>query len=119
VQSDEHLLTVFRYVERNALRAGLTGRAEDWRWGSMWRSLSFDHAPEPRPGRWPLDRPSDWTLRVNMPMTPAEEKVVQRSVRRGQPYGSALWQKRTASRLGLESTLRPRGRSPRKPDNGT
>lgn len=37
VQTDEHLLTVCRYVERNALRAGLVRRAEDWRWSSLWR----------------------------------------------------------------------------------
>jgi hypothetical protein len=24
-------------VERNALRAGLVERAEDWRWSSLWR----------------------------------------------------------------------------------
>src|SRR4051794_17979624 len=30
VESDEHLLTVCRYVERNPLRAGLVERAEDW-----------------------------------------------------------------------------------------
>ena len=35
VQSDEHFLTVCRYVERNALRANLVERAEDWRWGSL------------------------------------------------------------------------------------
>jgi hypothetical protein len=29
VATDEHLLSVGRYVERNALRAGLVKRAED------------------------------------------------------------------------------------------
>ena len=33
VQTDEHCLGVARYVERNALRAHLVERAEDWRWG--------------------------------------------------------------------------------------
>ena len=38
VQQDEHLLTVMRYVERNALRANLVCRAEHWEWGSAaWR----------------------------------------------------------------------------------
>src|SRR3954454_23046547 len=37
VQHDGHLLTVCRYVERNALRAGLVERAQLWRWGSLWR----------------------------------------------------------------------------------
>ena len=32
VQHDAHFLTVCRYVEANALRAGLVPRAEAWRW---------------------------------------------------------------------------------------
>src|SRR3984957_4727001 len=31
IEKDEHLLTVLRYVERNALRARMVERAEDWR----------------------------------------------------------------------------------------
>jgi putative transposase len=31
VQSDDHFLTVCRYVERNALRAKLVPQSEDWR----------------------------------------------------------------------------------------
>ena len=37
IEEDEHLLTVLRYVEGNALRANLCERAEDWRWCSLWR----------------------------------------------------------------------------------
>ena len=59
------------------------------------------------------------TIRVNMPMTAAEEEAIQRSMRRGQPYGTERWQKRTASRLGLESTFRPRGRPTKKPNSAT
>ena len=39
VQDDGHFLTVCRDIERNALRAELVARAEDWRWGSLWRWL--------------------------------------------------------------------------------
>ena len=37
VQDDDHFCTVSRYVERNALRANLVERAEDWRCGSLYR----------------------------------------------------------------------------------
>jgi putative transposase len=47
VQSDEHFLTVHRYVERNALRANLVGRAEDWRWGSLGVPRTKDDADRP------------------------------------------------------------------------
>jgi hypothetical protein len=36
-------------------------------------------------------------------------RTLRRSVARGLPYGSAAWTQRTARRLGLEYTLRPRG----------
>ena len=53
VQTDEHLLTVCRYVERNALRAGLVERAEAWRWRARWvRGARFGygcHGPERGP----------------------------------------------------------------------
>jgi REP element-mobilizing transposase RayT len=37
VEEDDHLVTVLRYVERNALRAELVSRAEDWKWSSLPR----------------------------------------------------------------------------------
>ena len=37
VQDDDHYYTVCRYVERNALRANLVPRAEDWCWNSLHR----------------------------------------------------------------------------------
>ena len=42
-----------------------------------------------------------------------EEAAVRLSIARGRPFGDAAWQRRAARRLGLELTLRPRGR-PRK-----
>ena len=35
VQTDEHFLTVTRYLERNALRAKLVKQAENWQWSSL------------------------------------------------------------------------------------
>jgi len=37
VKDDDHLLTAWRYVERNARRASLVKRAEDWQWSSLWQ----------------------------------------------------------------------------------
>lgn len=109
-------LTVCRYVERNALRANLVGRAEDWRWGSLAaRRARGEDRPVLTP--WPIERPRDWTARVNRPFGPKEEETIQRSIQRGQPFGSASWQAEVAARLGLESVLRPRGR-PRKDQAG-
>ncbi|MBW3539501.1 MAG: hypothetical protein KY476_04460 [Planctomycetes bacterium] len=46
---------------------------------------------------------------VNQPQTDAELDALRRSVRRGQPFGSEAWVQRTATHLGLGSSLRSRG----------
>jgi len=113
VDKGSSLLTVLRYVERNAVRAGLVKRAEQWRWCSLWRRTAGDAdqralLTDP-PGGWP----GDWLKWVNRPQTPEEHEVLARCIARGQPFGSPAWVNRMAGRFGLQSTLRPRGR-PRK-----
>jgi putative transposase len=44
--------------------------------------------------------------------------MVERSIRRGSPLGDGAWTEQTAHRLGVESTLRPRGR-PKIAGNGS
>ncbi|MDR3617851.1 MAG: transposase [Paludisphaera borealis] len=118
VQSDEYFLAACRYVERNALRAGLVPRAEHWPWGSLARfSADARSGPEPPLSPWPVPRPPDWLDRVNAVMTPQEEDALQHCIRRGRPFGSEPWRKATSTRLGLDSPLKPLGR-PRKPKNG-
>jgi len=111
IQRDSHLLTVLRYVERNALRARLVERAEDWLWSSLaWRRRGR------RPtllAEWPVACPRNWLATVNAAQSGAEEQALQRSIARGTPFGTERWQVRTAARLGLESSLRPRGRPPK------
>ncbi len=113
VQSDEHFLTVCRYVERNALRAGLVGRAEEWRWSSLWHRCQDARRAKPWLTEWPVARPRQWVRWTNEPQTEAELEALRRCVARGQPYGSERWVQRMIRRLDLETTVRPRGR-PRK-----
>jgi putative transposase len=110
IQEDEHLLAVLRYIERNSLRAGLVRRAEDWRWSSLrWHlrppQLSFLHAG-------PVPRPREWAAHVDAPQTEAELAALRRCAARGTPFGAEGWVGPTVTRLGLEYTLRPRGRPP-------
>ena len=110
IQEDDHLLTVLRYVERNPLRAGLVSRAEDWRWSSLAARLRPGPAGEPLLSAGPVPVPADWLEWVNRVQTEAELRAVREAVVRGSPFGGAAWQQRVARRLGLEYTLRPRGR---------
>ena len=54
VESDEHLYTLCRYVERNAVRAGLVERAEDWVRSSVWARLHPDDSRGLPLDDWPL-----------------------------------------------------------------
>ena len=112
VQTEDPVLTVLRYVERNPVRAGLVERAEDWPWSSLAWWLSPGEAPQFwRPGA--VLRPRNWLAQVNRPEKEADLSAVRLSVKRGRPFGTQHWVTRIVRQLGLQSTLRPRGR-PRK-----
>src|SRR5205823_2626141 len=57
VETDWHYLTVVRYIEANALDAGLVRRAEEWRWCSLAERIRgsrpiIDDGPVPLPNDW-------------------------------------------------------------------
>lgn len=58
VEHSDALFTVCRYVERNALRAGLVERVEQWRWGSAWKRVGGASAVPL--SAWPVNQPVDW-----------------------------------------------------------
>jgi putative transposase len=104
VQSDEHFLIVARYIHANPLRAGLVKRLRQWRWNDL--SLQVATAP------WPVKRPPNWRSIVEEAMDPGQCKRLEQSLSRGTPFGSRRWATPIAARLGLDATMRPRGRPP-------
>jgi len=111
VQDDEHFHVVCRYVERNALTANLVKKAEDYRWSSLNNWLGGESPIEL--ASWPIRRLPNWLKHVNRALTQKEQEALARSVNRSVPFGDKRWTAKTVKRLGLESTVRPRGR-PRK-----
>jgi putative transposase len=95
VECDDYFYQVVRYVERNALRANLVGRAELW----PWSSLALANRATPAAGRiqaWPLPRPVDWLESVNRCETEAELAAIRHCVNRGCPCGKPDWVAATA-----------------------
>jgi putative transposase len=65
MESDECFWVAARYVERNALRAQLVLRAEEWRWSGLWRQVHGTAEERSVLTTWPIARPPDWVDRVN------------------------------------------------------
>jgi putative transposase len=63
----------------------------------------------------PVELPKEWSKMVNESISKKELEEVRQSVSRQSPYGDSLWQAHVSKTLGLESTVRPRGR-PRRED---
>lgn len=106
IQQDGHLLMALRYVLRNPVRAGLVEHAMDW----PWSSLRFPSLSDPLPVEMPLE----WVQWIDQPLFDHELTTLRTCVNRQQPFGREDWQSKIAETLGLESTMRKRGR-PRKP----
>ena len=116
VQSDVHLRTVCRYVERNPLRAGLVKRAELWRWSSLFERVEVEAAGRGLLAEWPERTGLDiakWVELVNRVQTGAELKGLEESMKRGRPFGDGEWVAETAKAQELGASMNPRGR-PRK-----
>src|SRR5262249_17517824 len=82
VESDDHTWVVARFVERNAVRAGLVLRAEEWRWSSLWRRYYGAEDERSLLAAWPIDMPEDWLERVNRSEGKEELEALRRSVQR-------------------------------------
>ena len=58
VESGGHFLTLVRYVERNAKRAGLVQKAEDWPWSSVHVRLYGKAEQKKLLSPWPVPEPA-------------------------------------------------------------
>jgi len=109
IQSDGHLLTVMRYVERNPVRANFIELAEDWRWVSAYVRRQRADAR-----RWlaiPDDPPlpRNWRSRVNKVETESELTSLRHSVRRGLPFGDDRWTRSSAVQAWPRNHDSPKG----------
>ena len=103
IQTDRHLLTVVRYVERNPVRARLVRQPADYPWSSARHHLTG--TPDPLVTGSPIGTLApDWGQFV---CAPEEElALLRRHVRTGRPWGTSDWLQLLEQQLGRP--LRPR-----------
>ncbi len=109
VQTGSYYLNAVRYVEGNALRAGLASRCADWVWSSAFERTSGE-IEIISPG--PLALPSNWSRLVDASLPAATLQKLRVSAARERPYGDEQWTRDAADALGLERSLRGPGRPP-------
>jgi putative transposase len=117
---EPYFWTAMRYVERNPVRAGMTRRAEDYRWSSaqahcgMRRDALLSSTP-----RWRalLDEIRDWPRWLEDDEPNDRVDALRLHTERGLPCGSDRFIAQLESTAGRNLRNRPRGR-PRKHQKG-
>ncbi len=115
VEEDGHFLTLVRYVERNAQRAGLVKRAEEWRWSSVDARLHGNDGQKGLLSPWPVPEPEEYLEWLNRSQPKEEVEKIRHAIKRSKPYGSEGWVSKAVAQFGLENTVR----NPWRPSKGT
>jgi putative transposase len=105
VETNNYLLQLIRYVERNPVRAGLVERAEEWKHSSLFRRKN-------NLDKWLSDTiiklPKNYFDWVNEKELNIEN--LRRSVNKGTPFGCDKWIFEIVDGYKLDTTVRKRGR---------
>ncbi|NCQ16229.1 transposase [Candidatus Falkowbacteria bacterium] len=109
-QDDNHFLALVRYVERNARRANLVKKAENWKWSSAWRRKSGSTKQKKLLSTWPVSEPRGYLNWLNQAQTEDEEEAIESSITKGNPYGGDSWVDSVVKKFNLGQTLRKVGR---------
>jgi len=114
VEQDRHFLALVRYVERNAKRAGLVARAEDWPWSSVYVHVHGNPESQRILSPWPVPEPKQYLEWLNRSQPKKEIENIRYAIQRSRPYGAERWVSQAVAQFGLENTMR----SPGRPRNG-
>ena len=109
-QDDKYFLTLARYVERNAKKANLVEKAENWPYSSIWRRSQGNSQQKKLLSKWPIHMPRNYLSFLDKPQNKQEEISIENAIKRGSPYGKADWQSKVVRKFNLQATVKPRGR---------
>jgi len=110
VQDDTYLLTLLKYVERNALRAKLVPSADLWKWGSAWRRIHGSLTQKKILADLPTTLPHDYLSWLNTSDNEENLTMLRNSVNKGVPFGGDSWVTLMIAKYKLETTTRSAGR---------
>jgi putative transposase len=106
IETDDHLLTVLRYVEANPLRAGIVTDLAAYPWSSyLVHGIGKETALVAEAPAWAslakteTARQTYWRKWVHTPTSARELQGLRGAVSSGRPYGTARWVEATAQQL--------------------
>jgi putative transposase len=111
---DQYLLTVLRYVERNAKTTNLVKRAESWEWSSVWRRVYGTAKQNEILSTWPITTPKDYLSILNKTLTATEDEKLTLSEEKSVPFGADVWINAVVTKYDITQVLHRVGR----PKNG-
>lgn len=122
VDSDRYLMTVYRYIELNPVRAAMVERPEDYCWSSVHANLGSARDPlvTPHPVFTAFGddvmNPHAYRHWLAEGMSDADLDAVRIHLQQERALGSAGFQEMVERTLKRPVSMRPRGRPPRSVD---
>ncbi|MBL6953658.1 MAG: transposase [Alphaproteobacteria bacterium] len=111
---ERHMLAAARYVELNPVLAGLTRRAEDWRWSSARAHLAGENDGVVRVTPLLEARP-DWPAFLAQGLADDEAAAIRGGERTGRPLGSESFLQDLETQTGRTLRKGKPGRKNRRP----
>ncbi len=117
IQAEEYLLTCYRYIELNPVRADMVRDPGDYAWSS-YRCNGLGHADPlitEHPlyaalGAGALERQSTYRALFRAHLDEPALTVIREAVNRGQPLGADHFKEQVAAALGQRALARKQGR---------
>lgn len=123
VARDRYLLTCYRYIESNPVRAGIVKRAVDYRWSSARHNALGRHDPlvimHPvylSLGKQPASRIAAYRAMLDEPVCREDLEDIRKHLRQNKALGPDRFQERIEACTGRSAKLRECGR-PRNRDH--
>ena len=110
ILDDQSVFEEIRFIENNPVRAGIVGRAEDYRWSSARFHVLGESDPALEHDNFPHRMINDWRAYLS---ENGDESILNRTWRNlktGRPAGKAEFVHSLESAMGKRLTALPRGR---------
>lgn len=121
VQSEKYLLTCYRYIELNPVRAGIVERPEHYRWSShgcnAWGGAGWvtPHEEYIRLGQSDAQRQRAYRQLFKGHILDSEIQLIRNAACYGQPVSDGCFRKHLKERYGIKLGRMKRGRPAKEP----